>query len=85
MKMETSDIVGSAGTIMMLMAYLLNIAGKLPSNNLFYILMNLFGGACVCVASMLIEYVPFVILEGTWAVGAGWALYIYFKNKNDKQ
>jgi hypothetical protein len=84
MTMETSDIVGSIGTVMMLMVYLLNLSGKLPSNNLFYILMNLFGGICVCAASVLIEYVPLIILEGTWALGAGWALYIYLTSKNIK-
>ena len=79
--MEHSDLVASVGTAMMLIAYLLNLAGKLPSDNLFYILMNLIGGACVCTASVIINFVPLVILEGTWAAGAGWALWVYFKNK----
>ena len=82
--MNTNDIIGSTGVILMLLAFLLNILDKLDNNHPFYITLNFIGGIFACTASILIQYTPFVILEGTWALISGWALYDYFKKrKND--
>lgn len=86
--MSDSDIVGTIGVTMMLAAFLLNIADKLSNDSPFYICLNLIGGCFACAASIMISYTPFVILEGTWALISGWALYVYFKRdfkKRDSQ
>ena len=83
--MSSSDMVGSIGVILMLIAFLLNILDKLGNNHPFYITLNFIGGILSCTASCLIQYTPFIILEGTWALISGWALYDYFnKRKNGK-
>lgn len=74
-----SEVIGSIGTTLMLTAFLLNILDKLDNNNILYISMNFVGGALACIASWIIDYIPFVILEGTWSIISGWAVYNYFK------
>jgi len=39
--------------------------------------MNVAGAGLACVASVLINYIPFVILEGTWTIVS---LYALLKN-----
>ena len=78
MQLSVNDYIGFTGVFILLIAYLLNLAGKLSKNSLLYILLNLFGAGMACVASYLIHYVPFVILEGTWTVVSLGALINYF-------
>lgn len=76
--MTTADIIGSIGVAMMIVVFFLNIADKLSNDSPFYIVMNLIGAGLACTASIMIKYVPFIILEGTWAIISSWALYVYF-------
>jgi hypothetical protein len=55
---------------LLLLAFLLNLIHKLPPDGVPYAAMNLAGAALACYASWLIEFVPFVVLEGTWAAVA---------------
>lgn len=80
--MEINDIIGSIGVTLMLVAFLLNIVDKIDNNHIFYILLNFIGGVMACVASCLIKYVPFIILEGTWTLISGWGIYDWFIKKN---
>lgn len=78
MQLSVNDYIGFTGVFILLIAYLLNLAGKLSKNSLLYILLNLFGAGMACIASYLIHYIPFVILEGTWTVVSLGALINYF-------
>jgi len=66
MHFTINDLLGFTGVAILLAAYLLNLLGKISKNGLLYILMNAAGGGLACLASYLINYLPFVILEGTW-------------------
>lgn len=68
MQLSFNDYIGFAGVFILLVAYLLNLTGKFHKNGLPYILFNFIGGGLSCTASYLIHYMPFVILEGTWAL-----------------
>jgi len=68
----------------LLIAFLLNLAGKLQKDSLAYILMNIIGAGLACLASYLIHYIPFVILEGTWTVVSIGALVNYFFAKEEQ-
>jgi hypothetical protein len=76
--MVMPDIIGSIGVIMMLVVFILNIMDKLSNDSPFYIVMNLIGAGLACTASVMINYVPFIVLEGTWTIISVWALYVYF-------
>ncbi|MEO5776327.1 MAG: hypothetical protein ABIQ27_05445 [Flavobacterium sp.] len=81
--MNTTDIIGTIGVSLILIAYFLNIFSLIKKDgNLFYIL-NIFGGAIACFSSYLIRFWPFVILEGTWAVISVVALLKSIKKPQD--
>ncbi|WP_413670528.1 hypothetical protein ACEN9X_11635 [Mucilaginibacter sp. Mucisp86] len=64
--MKTSDIIASTGVIILLIAFLLNLTGKLSAQNKIYSLMNLIGAGTCCYASYMVSFYPFVVLEGVW-------------------
>jgi nucleoside recognition membrane protein YjiH len=77
--MNTVDWIGFVGVFQILLAYVLNIFGKLEKKDLTFILLNLIGASLACVASILMKYMPFIILEGAWALVSLIALLKYIK------
>ena len=77
--MNTVDWIGIAGVFQILLAYVLNVSNKLDKNDLIYILLNLSGAVLACLASILMKYFPFIILEGVWAVVSLFALLKHYK------
>ena len=65
--MNIVDWLGFIGVFQILLAYILNINGKIKSTDLTFILLNLIGASLACLASIFMEYIPFIILEGVWA------------------
>ena len=63
-----NDIVGSIGVGIILIAYYLNTAGLIIKNGKLFYVMNVLGAAVACYASWLIDYWPFIILEGMWTL-----------------
>ena len=68
--MSFAEVLGTIGVSMLLVGFFLNLFGLMKRSSLKYVLLNLFGGGLACTASILIEFFPFVILEGTWTVVA---------------
>lgn len=64
--MNMTDIIGTAGVGLILVAYFLNIFNLLAKNSRFFFLLNITGAGLACYASLMIDYWPFIILEGTW-------------------
>jgi hypothetical protein len=62
------DIIGATGVFILLLAYFLNGKNILPKEHLYYILMNIIGAGLACIASVLLHYWPFIILEACWTV-----------------
>lgn len=77
--MTITDWIGFTGVAIILIAYFLNLTNRLDKNSLIYILMNLIGGALACFASILLKYIPFIILEGSWTVVSIFGLINYVK------
>ena len=66
--MTTNDIIGTIGVSLILLAYFLSTFKWLdPQSRIFY-LLNVAGAGLACYASYLIDYWPFVILEGVWTL-----------------
>ena len=82
--MSLVDWIGFIGVFQILLAFLLSITGKLKTTDLWYLLLNLVGAAMACLASVLMEYVPFIILEGVWTIASLVAL-LKFKRKTIAQ
>jgi len=71
---SAATLLGSAGVALLLTAFLLNLVEVLSANGYPYTLLNLVGASLACYSSYLIDFMPFVVLEGTWAVVAAVAL-----------
>jgi hypothetical protein len=59
--------IGSAGVTLLLVAFFLNLVKALRADGWLYLAMNLVGASLACYSSYLIRFMPFVVLEGTWA------------------
>ena len=79
--METPDIIGFIGVFLILIAFFLNLSNKISHKSLAYILMNFCGAGIACYASYLVEYMPFIILEGIWTLVSFGGLVNYFQKK----
>jgi len=72
--MSYPDIIGTVGVSLLLIAFALNLLNIIKKENQVYILLNLLGAGIACYASILIDFIPFVILEASWALVAFVAL-----------
>ncbi len=66
--MSTTDIIGTIGVSLILIAYFLNIFSLIKKDGILFFILNILGGAIACFSSYLIRFWPFVVLEGTWAI-----------------
>jgi hypothetical protein len=75
--MTITDWIGFIGVTILLIAYFLNLANKINKDGLSYISLNLVGAALACIASIMLHYWPFIILEGAWTLVSFFALIAY--------
>lgn len=66
--MSYNDIIGTIGVGMILLAYFCNTFNWINGKSKIFFLLNIAGAGLACYASWLINYWPFVILEGTWFI-----------------
>ena len=66
--MNQIDWIGFIGVFQILLAYILNLFGKTETKSLVFLLLNFIGATMACVASILLDYMPFIILESVWAL-----------------
>jgi hypothetical protein len=66
--MNYKDIIGTLGVGLILLAYFFNIFSLIPKEGKLFFLMNILGSGLACYASVLINYVPFIILEAAWCL-----------------
>jgi len=79
LRMDKIDWIGFVGVFQILLAYILQVFGLLGKRDLGFILLNLFGACLACLASVLMNYMPFILLEGIWALVSFVSLVNYFK------
>lgn len=75
--MTLTDWTGFIGVALLLAAFMLNLLGLIQRDGLAYLLLNLVGAALACLASVLLNYLPFVILEGCWTLVSAYGLLKY--------
>jgi hypothetical protein len=68
--MSASQVIGSIGVALLLIAFFMNSFGMLASDSRAYQSMNAVGAAVSCYASYLIGFAPFVVLEAVWCAAA---------------
>lgn len=67
-------VIGFTGVGLLLAAFVLNLIGMLRADSIPYLSLNLAGAALACLSSWLIDFMPFVLLEGVWAAATLFAL-----------
>lgn len=66
--MTTEDIIGALGVGLTLIAYFLSVFSMIKRDGALFYWMNILGSGIACFASILIQFWPFIILEGTWVI-----------------
>ena len=79
--MTLTDWVGTIGVSILLVAFFLNLMNKIETNGFWYIFLNMLGAAVALVASLLLEYMPFVILEAVWTMVSTYSLVKLYVDK----
>lgn len=64
------DLVGSLGVAILLGAFFANLMAWLDTNARSYAALNFVGASLAAIASWGIGFMPFVVLEATWAAVA---------------
>lgn len=65
---DLATSIGFVGVALLLIAFLVNLLKMMRSDGHLYRGLNLVGAGLVCYSSYLISFMPFVILEGVWAL-----------------
>lgn len=79
--MTTTDIIGFIGVTILLIAYFLNLNDKIGKDSVVYLQMNFFGAGLACLASVLMNYLPFIILEGSWTIVSAYGILKHIRQK----
>lgn len=79
--MNLTDWIGFLGVFQILLAYVLNVTEKATNKSFVFLMLNLSGATMACIASVFLNYWPFIILEGIWALVSLYSLVSYFKNR----
>lgn len=67
---DNAEWIGAAGVGLLLGAFFLNLFGWMKTDSRVYQALNAIGAGIACYASYLIDFLPFVVLEGTWSLVA---------------
>ena len=66
--MDFSTILGSSGVSILLVAFVLSQLKIFNGSSAWYGFLNCIGAGLAAWSSYLIDFLPFVILESTWAL-----------------
>jgi hypothetical protein len=66
--MNANDSIVALGVGIILLAYFLSIFSWIKKEGILFYMMNIIGASIACITSYLINYMPFVILEGSWVI-----------------
>jgi hypothetical protein len=79
--MNTTDWIGFIGVTILLIAYLLNLGKIIKQDSAIYLFLNILGAGIACFASILLDYLPFIILEACWTVVSAFGLVSFWMKK----
>lgn len=77
--MTSGDWIGSLGVAILLIAFILILSNKISKNGMLYLVMNFIGSGLAAIASYLIDYTPFIILEVSWMLASVFGMWQNYK------
>jgi hypothetical protein len=66
--MSTSDWIATIGVSILLIGFGLNLLKIITSDSYLYLSLNFLGSFLAGIAALMINLVPFIVLEAVWAV-----------------
>ncbi len=72
--MTTADWTGAIGVAILLLAFMLNLIGKMKNDSMAYLVLNFMGAGIAGLASVLLNYWPFIILEACWTLVSAYGI-----------
>ena len=66
--MAFNELIGTIGVGLILVAYFCSVFKVILTNGKLFFATNIIGAGLACYASVLINYWPFIILEGMWTL-----------------
>lgn len=66
--MNLTDWTGFTGVSLLLLAYFLQLRNIIAKDSIPYLALNTIGAGLACLASVLLGYMPFIILEACWTL-----------------
>ena len=79
--MNVTDWIGFIGVAILLLAFFLHLFNRLNKDSVAYLSMNILGAGLACYASVLLKYLPFILLEGCWTLVSMIGLFKIVKSK----
>jgi hypothetical protein len=73
--MSSSDWVATIGVTILLIAFGLILLKIISSESYLYLSLNFLGSFLAGVASVMIHFTPFIILESAWALVSLFAIF----------
>jgi hypothetical protein len=80
--MTITDYTGAIGVTLLLVAFFLNLVGQIGKDGAAYLLLNVAGAGLACLASVMLRYWPFIILEGCWTLVSLVGLVAYLRKQS---
>ena len=77
--MTITDWVGFVGVTILLIAFFLNLMDIIKTDSFWYLFLNVVGASIACLASVLLKFIPFIILEVFLTLVSAVRLFKYFK------
>jgi hypothetical protein len=81
--MTITDWTGTIGVAMLLIAFFLNLNNTIKKESYTYLLLNTIGAGLACFASVLLDYWPFIILEGCWTIVSVFSLMKFMNTRTE--
>jgi len=72
--MNPTDWIGAIGVAILLIAFFLNLTHRISTESTLYIALNLIGAFVAMIASIMLHFVPFIILELAWVIVSAYSL-----------
>jgi hypothetical protein len=79
--MTPTDWIGFIGVTLLLVAFFLNLTDKIKKDSFSYLFLNFIGAGIACFASILLNYLPFIILEASWTLVSAFGIIKYIFKK----
>jgi len=79
--MTLTDWIGFIGVAILLIAFFLNVSNVIPSDGFLYLFLNFIGAGISCTASIMLKYIPFVIMEASWTIVSAVGIVRYYRKK----